>query len=107
MYDVASPEESIANDDDYAAADDSSAYGSVPPSSKKKSATPTGPAAAGDKPAKAKRPKNAAVVAGTHLVPFVQKNPDGSPRLPLPVSTMVLRSLGGQSSSLSIRWRER
>lgn len=99
MDDAASPDY-----DDYdAAADDSSAYGSVPPpSSKKKSATPTAPtSAAGDRPVKPKRPKNAAVVSGTHLVPFIPKNPDGSPKLPLPVSTMLLRNLGGQS----VRWR--
>ena len=99
MEDDHSQEESFANDDDYAAAEDSSAYGSVPPPSlkQKKSATPTASTASTEKPAKAKRPKNAAVVSGTHLVPFTPKNPDGSPRLPLPVSTMVLRNLGGQS----------
>jgi hypothetical protein len=48
---------------------------------------------------KPKRLKASGIVPGTYVIPAIPRNPDHTPRLPLPVGIMVLKSLGGESPS--------
>lgn len=48
---------------------------------------------------KPKRLKASGIVPGTYVIPAIPRNPDRTPRLPLPVGIMVLKSLGGASLS--------
>lgn len=53
----------------------------------------TGP----DKPSRSKRSKGSVLTPGVMSIPFVPRNADGTPRLPLAAGIMTLNSLGGQS----------
>lgn len=50
---------------------------------------------------KTRRLKGHGITSGTFQIPFVQRNPDGSPVLPLALGVMVLRKLGGVPVVLS------
>lgn len=57
-----------------------------------------------EKAARSKRSKGSVLTPGVHSIPYVPRNPDGTPRLPLAAGIMTLNSLGGESqiaSSLS------
>lgn len=51
-----------------------------------------------DKVIKPKRLKTHGITSGTYTIPFIPRNPDGTPELPLPVGIMVLKRLGGEFS---------
>ncbi|GAA5927952.1 uncharacterized protein JCM15063_006042 [Sporobolomyces koalae] len=47
-----------------------------------------------DKPSRPKKSKGSALNPGVHTIPIVQRNPDGTPRLPLAAGIMTLTNLG-------------
>ncbi|GAA6064140.1 hypothetical protein JCM10212_005141 [Sporobolomyces blumeae] len=57
---------------------------------KKSGRQSTGP----DKPSRPKKVRQQGLAPGTFSVPFVPRNPDGTPRLPLPAGIMTLNKLG-------------
>ncbi|ORY91602.1 F/Y-rich N-terminus-domain-containing protein, partial [Leucosporidium creatinivorum] len=48
----------------------------------------------GEKTIKPKRLKTHGITSGTYQIPHVPRNPDGTPRLPIPIGIMILRKLG-------------
>lgn len=70
--------------------DDEQGGGSAPPRKHKKVQDSS------DKVIKPKRLKTHGITSGTYSIPFIPRNPDGTPELPLPVGIMVLKRLGGQ-----------
>lgn len=48
----------------------------------------------GEKTVKPKRLKTHGITSGTYAIPHIPRNPDGTPRLPLPIGIMILRKLG-------------
>lgn len=50
----------------------------------------------GEKTIKPKRLKTHGITSGTYQIPHVPRNPDGTPRLPIPIGIMILRKLGSE-----------
>lgn len=58
---------------------------------------------ANDKQIKPKRLKTHGIKSGTYQIPFIHRNPDGTPQLPMSVGIMILRKLGSASFALLLR----
>jgi len=54
-----------------------------------------------DKPSRSKRAKGSVLAPGIVTIPFVPRNADGTPRLPLAAGIMTLTNLGGKFQNLS------
>lgn len=73
--------------------DDGGDYGHNPGSKKARRSNSAGG------PRKPKRQKVQTATPGTHTIPHIPRNPDGSPRLPLQVGTMLLKNVGSKCMS--------